>query len=94
MDSEPLALEANTDQYSSVTRLVGVSGADRGGSARRVRDCHGVGARACPRILAGWPLDSRPCGRGLLAVWPLDSRRMALPHLCTQGWGPSEDTMA
>ena len=22
-----------------------------------------------------------------LAAWPLDSRRMALPHLCTLGWG-------
>ena len=37
--SEPLALEANTGQCSSVTRLGGVSGADRGRSARRVREC-------------------------------------------------------
>ena len=30
-----------------------------------------VRVRACPRILA---------------VWPLDSRRVAWPHLCTLGW--------
>ena len=35
-----------------------------------------------------------PYGVRTLAVWLLDSRRVALPHLCTLGWGAGETRVA
>ena len=61
---------------------VGESGVT-GGHPSRVR-CASVSSVCCASVSR-----ARACPRYLSG-----SRRMALPHLCTQGWGPSEDTKA
>ena len=53
-----------------------------------------LGARACSRTLGRVAVGVWPYGLWYLAVWPLDSRRVALPHLCTLGWGAGETRVA
>ena len=60
----------------------------RGGwrAMARTPVCPRVRVRVLVRVRVG----ISPCGVRTLAVWPLDSRRVALPHLCTLGWGAGE----
>ena len=95
MVGEPLAVEANTGQHTRMTRLDGVSDADRGGSARRVRDYVRSRYASVPSVCASVSLsDSGRLASGLSAVWPWVSGRMAsglspygVASFVHAGWG-------